>query len=304
MDMKLLSGLFLVAFLSACGGGGSSSSSGSNDVSSGSDNGSGGQGAGSDVSVEDENLTYAATEITKQAIALESAPSLGEALSGGATGGQKTQQPLSATEMFDSTELGPCGGSISTSGVITTPDEPNQIFPFTLDGDVVFNDYCVSEDGFESVINGDAEFLFDVSESSSLFSFVYDFSFTSDNPLIPSGSFMAAETCTVEGDGPVVCESSTSYQTLDGETFSLSEIELTGSPETGLNLNGEFDAEDGESYTIMASNLTLCDNGNFQSGTIIISNGSGEQISVSFPNCNELTVTIDGVATTLPQTQS
>ncbi|MCF6234973.1 MAG: hypothetical protein L3J70_01115 [Gammaproteobacteria bacterium] len=287
--------LVAILFLTACGGGGSSSEPTTNTSHE-----------ESSVGKYAENISYATTEIVKRAIASETSPiSLRSSRTSGQNDEKIEMQRMgleSIRAVETETEIGDCGGLLTTSTTVTRPDNEEQIFPFSTKVTLDYQDYCTGENGNNIIFNG--TFLYDLSyPSDSEYSFIYRYniSYQSNIPFYPSGIISENETCIKEKDKQAVCTSSSLYEDSNGEEYVFSEAEIEGSASSGYSVLGIISDENNNRYDVNVSNFTQCDNGNVQTGIIEIKLDDGKIIHISFPNCSECIITYQGRAEIFPQ---
>ena len=285
----------LFSVLAACGGG-----SGEGDSSDPVSDQNSQPGQDTQVGAMAEELSYVAAEISKRAIAAENTPNIGLPI--GSSG--PSSLAFGKTETDTATDVGDCGGSLTSTVTTTTPDDETVFFPFSIDASFVFDSYCSSfGSDFQFVYDGTMEYEFSVDEDSRFFFISYDLAYTSNSELVGSGVIQATETCTQMGDEPEECSSSSSYEFEDGTDYELSEFEVSGSATEGYSFSGEIADDEGSSFSISVTDIVLCEDGEFiQSGEIVVTDlSTGDSISVTFINCEEFVVTYQGISETFPQ---
>ena len=286
--------LTLAVILSACGG------SDSDDDASNTDNPGTDSGVtrGS-VATEAEDLSYIATQVSIRAVGAENSPPVFGSVPSAPGALQKVTGPV-AMEVTSTTIDGDCGGSATIVSEDTSSGDA--LFPLESEQEITYNNFCLSlGDGTSMTFNGSVDIELFIDEDYSFFAFSYDLAFSSDNAFVGSGVIQASETCETFGDAAPICTSSSSYEYSDGNEYVLSDFEVSGDASSGYSFDGEVDGGDFDTFTISVSDITLCDNGNIGSGSITITEAEVGTVSVSFPNCDEMIVTYDGVSETLPQ---
>jgi len=307
---KALSILFFSLTVAACGGGG----------------GSGGGGSQTENERFAEELAFAVTETSKQTIQAQDGglPSF----KGGISPKDLLRKRITSlvldsvhskpsigaianrTETEIETEVGDCGGTMVSTTTTTEPDDPEASFPFSGVTEIVLNDYCTSDDDDiddgQVTYNGTLDISFSFIDGSNItFNYSYNVSYVA---ITPSGQFSgvitANESCETINDIET-CTSSSSYDTADGTSYSLSSATVSGDSSSGYDVSGTIIDDDGNSYDVSVSGLTQqCDDSdNVSTGTLTITDDQGETITVTFPNCNDCVVDYLGIANTYSQTQ-
>ncbi|WP_188150829.1 hypothetical protein [Teredinibacter waterburyi] len=298
--LKLICALLFLSALTACGGSSSDDDGGATPTSTPTP-------TSNDVSSTAVELSIAATETVKLAVQSSTSPLT---LTDGSpskprSGGNQSQKP---SRLYDITQLdtdvteGDCGGSMTITGFIDSPDDPDQIFPFVVEAQGAMDDYCVESDGYSIIYNGSLVYRFDYF-SADLYDVIYsyDISYTSTYPGYPSGVMAAEEYCSMSEAMELECSTSSSYESADGSDYTLSGALVTGNETSGYNASGVIEDELGNSYNVTATNLTFCENGNFGSGEIELEVSSNDILTVSFFSCTGYTITHQGVSETFTQ---
>lgn len=156
----------------------------------------------------------------------------------------------------------------------------------------VVYDNCEYSYGSETtVINGTATWTFNEDNS---FSYEYDLTTT-----------YAGETTTITGTYSCNAEGSCSYEdnfVEGGTSYSVSNVSVSGNNSSGFSVSARVSHEDYGYIDIEATGLILCPGGGFETGTISVADSSGSAVlQIDFINCNEMTVTYEGVAETVSQ---
>lgn len=307
--VKLLGTALLMCLFVACGGG-----SGGDDDD---DNTNTGDNPTADQ-VFAEETSIAATESSKQIVAsqqsdfipigpvINSSPTeaVRNIISARAlnTTGQLASLPVGPVVVEEDVEDGECGGTFSTVSTITTPDDETQFFPSTVELDGDFNNFCIGENGSSITYNGTIDALFDfVAFDQYTFTVTYNLTYVTTLPISPnSGRIEGTETCTLMGDVET-CSFSSSYTSANGTVYTSRNVEIDGNQSSGFNITGTIEDDEGNTFEIDVSGFVLCENGNVQSGEIVITLANQQVINVTYPNCNECIITYQGVARTVPQ---
>lgn len=304
-NLKLICCTSIVSLLVACGGG--SSDNGSTTTSTG-------QSLAADVSVaatETAKLTIAAdsADLPVSAVIIETLQPL-EALKTNiqhlivASTDTANTLPVGPTvDLEPETEQGVCGGTLQSSGTSTSPDNQNDIYPISVTGTIIFDNYCLTASDYQIVYNGDVEYALIATENSISTSYDYDISYVATGPNGQqfSETIHFSESCVTTNGSAAVCSISSSYESTNGNNYTLSETSVSGDANSGYNVSGTLVDNDNNIYTIAITNLTQCENGNIATGEIIITVNGGELITVTFPNCDEYVVTYLGATNTYSQ---
>lgn len=286
-------------FLTACGGGSDGGSSGGDTPPSGS--GNSGADPDSPVSTRAQDLSFVASEVSVRAVAAENSPIIASTSVPSNGGLQKSGEPISmsSTETVD----GECGGSSTV--VVDAPENAENELPIESSFDITYNNFCIYLDGTTSIVfNGSAEAEIVIDAEYSLFAYDYDLTYSSDNALVGSGVISASERCETFGgaDALPICTSTSSFEYSDGNEYTLTDADISGDASMGYSFEGEvgIEGEDEGTFSISVDAITLCENGNIGSGSITITDDD-ETITVTFPNCDEMVITYDGVSDTFSQ---
>ena len=204
---------------------------------------------------------------------------------------------------------GSCGGNMVVSGTNTVVT-------------VNFNDYC------DSGVEVDGTYTVTSTTVGAVTTLVLSYQNVtiqdSDTSVVSSGTFTTIQntqsgaieykldlTLVVDGekirlvesercDAQFNCTSVATYS-VDGEIYEAENIEFK-STVNGSNVSARiYDADEGY-FEMEAENITYCGNGNIKTGSITLSDDSSNQIDVTFDgDCENMTVTADGVAETVTQ---
>jgi hypothetical protein len=108
-------------------------------------------------------------------------------------------------------------------------------------------------------------------------------------------------TCTIDSNaGTVSCTYDSEALGIDGRTYTVTDIEVSGDDITGWTVSATVvDPDHGEVTitTSVAVNFGSCTNGQPESGSITVSDGTNE-MSVTYNDCTSFTVDFDGSTTT------
>lgn len=268
--------------LTGCGGGGSS---GSNVV-----DGPVGEFAAT--------LGNAAAESMQRAIA--------SGHSGGGAGGLSLPAVAGAstraiTTPGSSTTYGTCGGESVATFVLTQPDVG--LYPEYWEGLTQYNNFCTDlPNGQTFTLNGtDAGSIATLAEDNVITENRYDLYYISSDPAIGVVYHNHVFRCQNED-----CTVSVEYEDESGNPFMLTAISVSGNNSSGYSATATLTDESAVAYSLRARGVTFCpvQNGQplrLQTGSVTAQVPGGSSISVTFPNCNEMVVTYQGVAERIAQ---
>lgn len=290
-----------VACLSAC-------SSGDGESSSANYNNSG----DNQVSEHAVDVSTASAETAKRSLAAKSllTPSIGNPTSAaqravfessGVIEELKTRALLAKpTETETQTEQGPCGGEAVYNISTTTPDNED-IYPRSFDIEISFDEFCVGTSTDNVILDGSANSQSEFTSADSYStSFEYDISYTSSYAFFSSGEISFSQSCEKTSGLPVACDSFSSYDN-NGESYTLTYGEISGNDNNGYSFEASLNEEGGEEYAMEFDSLVPCDNGNFESGSIEITESDNQIIEVEFLNCQQMQITYRGETEVLNQ---
>lgn len=203
------------------------------------------------------------------------------------------QQEIDSVTGATEVENGSCGGSFT----LITPDMmmSNGVYhaSYTL------NDYCIGGHGISAIFNGHATIQMQMAggemvRNITMMNITYTYYGLNETfTTVYTGTI----DCSYSGDN----ETCTEYDNFNGVNGHTYRIEHASGNRNNLSVR-VYDAQLGY-IGIEATNLGYaCNNGNFSSGSIAITDSTGtEVISLSFPNCNEMVLTYQNVASVYPQ---
>ena len=284
--LSIVLGLSLVFTLSSCSSGGDDDDGGNNNN----------QGNTSEATVSDNNkkdVSIASAEGAKQAVTGSTLPTgisaeseLNEALKDLAINVLEQVESLSKLPTgYSGTITGDCGGSANYNAVING-QQVNRI-------EYDFNQYCSSS----YTLDGNMTIYYTYSGNDiSGYRIVYD------NVTYSGPNYNETINMTITCNATYSCTYSSSTTGSDGRTYTVSDSSVTGNNSSGYNVTATVTDPDHGTITITATNITICDNGNIGSGEIEVTDSTGAVVlSITFPNCSEMVVTYNGVATTYNQ---
>jgi hypothetical protein len=210
----------------------------------------------------------------------------------------KSQPVTTETE----TEPGECGGSQTYT--VRTETTDNTVYPITVDLDGTWSNYCIGQPSQNITLNGtyDAHERLD-SPGNGFSSLDYDVTYTANIPIFPlSGRIAFSQDCTTVNTVRT-CSRSTQHHATGGTLYTLSSgAAVTGNGSSGYGLIATLAASTGRTYAVSASGLTRCSNGNFQTGTIRLTDQNDSRVfSIAFANCTSASVTYLGNSWTTAQ---
>lgn len=177
-----------------------------------------------------------------------------------------------------------------------------QPVPQTGSGTLIYND-CSDFDFPNEAIDGTVDIGwngFDETRGFQNFTVTINVTVT----IAGRGSQRVVGTITCSNFG-ATCTSSIPLEDFtgeDGTDYRVENVEVTGNASSGYNMTARVYHETYGYVDIVATGLILCSNGNIQAGSIQVTDATGGVVlTVSFSNCDDYTVTFDGVSTVYPQ---
>ncbi len=313
MELKrlLLVGLFTTGLV-ACGGSDDSSSSNTNN-NSGVLTYSGNTEPATLSAGNQSSLAKAAKEAIVSADAATKRRELTSSVSDIDLDGSSASVANHTASANSTTVTGSCGGSLTATGNDSTLN-------------VVFNGFCDGESGSSSTINGSFSVTTSTSDDVSTFETIYNglTVVESDGVTVAMTGSVLVETrnsgvstlsidvtITIEGEAVRLAESMScgsngecvtrTVYTADGVTYQTEDVSVIES-DSGVSVTATvYDADDGY-FELSATDMTYCENGNIESGSMLLSDDSDNEIKITFDgDCETMTVTMDGVAETVDQ---
>ncbi|MEM7293227.1 MAG: hypothetical protein AAF420_07525 [Pseudomonadota bacterium] len=288
--MKNLTKLGLAALLSlsliACGGGGGGG---------GSDNSGGSTANTSPATATEANrgqLSAGASEASKEAINITSAPRRDAGVSSSQVNQAQsvvdhTLSQLSSTAsrslLTDTVIQGECGGN----AVVTIDDSSQQI------SRIVYNSYCLVSQPENIIATGTVTFSYSGNTETLTYT---NFMITQGSESYTVNMTITCNTQTFE------CTVMSNFTGGNGVSYSLSDMSVSGNSSSGYNITATVGDPVEGTFTITATNITVCANGNIATGMVQITDSTGAVvISVTYPDCDTMIVTFNGVATPYSQ---
>lgn len=189
--------------------------------------------------------------------------------------------PAGATTVVE----GECGGSANI-----TSNGSNHVT-------IVYNDYCLSIDGFDYVLNGTYDITYTLSgETITSFSADYDVTATYRGETYSSSGSISCQ-----GESLTDCTVVSDFNGTNGRSYRITNLTVSGDEVNGYNVSARVYDGDVGYVDFQATGLVPCDGGGFSSGTIEFSDSNGGTVTVVFSGCGAYTVTYDGVATLVSQ---
>jgi len=261
--------LFLLTFvfLSACGGGGSSSTPAPT--------------AATLSSINAQDLSIAATESTKQAISSDSANFLAKSTSGIDSNKQIAEKVREI--IFEAQSL----GSICSDG--GTYDDNIAQNSSSASGIITFTNCNI---GGGITLEGTVTFT----RTSTSFTMIYNnLTVTVIDEIQTINATIVCNT----SNQPFTCSTNTTITGIDGRTYDVSKISVTGSITSGFSVSATVVDPTHGIITVTATavkfDCTTPIAGRPSSGRITFT-ANGKTGTVSFDSCSAYTVTLDGVA--------
>jgi len=160
----------------------------------------------------------------------------------------------------------------------------------SFSGTATFTDCTFSEGLSTIVINGTVS----VSGTSSSMTITANLTVTTDG-VAESASFRG--TCSYSGSTVGACTYSASFTGIDGRTYSMNNISVSGDYFSGYSVSGTVTDPNHGVITISTTTPVTfnCPDGRPDSGTIVLT-GNGTA-TVSYDSCASFTITLDGVGT-------
>jgi len=162
-------------------------------------------------------------------------------------------------------------------------------------GTITYNDCVIAG----AIFNGSATFSSSTAGNVTTFSISYsNFTVTFDGETT---SVSASITCTTDSAaGTTSCSYDSTAAGIDGRTYVVSDMSVSGSSASGWTVSATVvDPDHGEVTitTTIAVNFGSCANGQPESGTITVSDGTNE-MTVTYNDCASFSVDFDGSTTT------
>lgn len=121
------------------------------------------------------------------------------------------------------------------------------------------------------------------------------------NGITNSASFTEVCVTSYSPSYQEICTESEFIKADNGKTYQVEDSSVEGDNTNGWDVEGTFYDPKYGSVDFDASDIQYCDNGNIQSGSITLTDESNNRLFVTFPNCDEMTITFNGSATTVNQ---
>jgi len=265
---RLLLALATASFLAGCGGGGGGPSTATIDTTTAKD------------------LAVAGTEATKAASESSDVP----LFKSGATSTTFNVHDFAkqmAQNMYATTDY---SSFVCTGGgtfILVTPDAPSQ----SSSGTLTFTDCTFTEGLSTIVING----TISVSGTSSSITISANLT-VATNGVAESASFRG--TCALNGSTIGACSYSASFTGVDGRTYSMANMSVSGDYYSGYSVSGSVTDPNHGVITISTTTPVTfnCLDGRPDNGTIVLT-GNGTA-TVTYDTCTSFIVTVNGVPTT------
>jgi hypothetical protein len=206
-----------------------------------------------------------------------------------------SSQDANTASRFDETESCSFGGKVRA--IFPDVSKNAETLPTNGSGSLVFTD-C---DEFDAIFDGIMAFSwrgFD-DDTFEFRSFTATFNILVTEPGQSPFRIRGKLVCSNFG---LDCDLSEDFTGSGSVDYRVEDVETSGSSFSGYGLNARVYHQSYGYVDIVATDIVFCDNGNIQSGTISVVDASAvEVIVIAFSNCDEFTVTFDGVATVYNQ---
>ena len=228
-----------------------------------------------------KDLAVAATESTKQAVASEGAPSIFKTSASQfdtqSFSEKLVQQVQPASDPYDFNSLCTGGGSASSN--------------FSSDGTNGTISFNSCDMGFGTIVNGSVSFQGNYTSSGGSYSIEYNNFTVTYNGITETIDF--SMDCTYNNQGDSSCTTSSTAMGIDGRTYTVKNIDVSGDDMSGYNMTAEVVDPDYGTISVNATAVKFdCAAGTPSSGSITFSAG-GKTGTVTFDSCSSFTVTID-----------
>ncbi|MBX2808119.1 MAG: hypothetical protein KTR20_05750 [Cellvibrionaceae bacterium] len=191
--------------------------------------------------------------------------------------------------------------SCSVSGSVVydfvNVDENTTALP---DSGTLITTYNHCDEGFGDSLNGTVTFVWDGYDATTDEFFsesaTFDLVITEDGfgPMDVSGVYSCTNyrtSCTY-----------TEYFTEGGVRYGVENLSVSGSDDAGYTMSARVYHEEFGYTDIVATAIIFCPNGNIQSGSIAVTDSSQTVVlNIVFSNCDEYTLSYEGVSSTYPQ---
>ena len=227
-----------------------------------------------------KDLAVAATESTKQAVASEAAPS--SSFLPKTSGGQFDTKAFS-NKIAQQVQTASNFSDICINGGLV--DNFNYS---TNNGSITFNNCDV---GSGTIINGTLTVTSNIGSNSGTISIQYNNFTITYNGITETIDF--SMDCTYNNQGDSSCTTSSTAMGIDGRTYTVKNIDVSGDDMSGYNMTAEVVDPDYGTISVNANAVKFdCAAGTPSSGSITFSAG-GKTGTVTFDSCSSFTVTID-----------
>ena len=210
---------------------------------------------------------------------------------------QLSLSPTAATTLL----TGDCGGEVrfdSDDEQNSNPDNGTVEFSYTYDS------YCItSSDGGQITTDGTGDYTATYENGQLVeYSMTWDLTYTLDDGQTIVSELSGTTTCDFS-DNTFSCTFSDDFTGPNGETYRVENVSVSEDNNGNYGVSARVYDGDLGYVDFEASDINRrdCDNGNFQGGTITITDGEGNTIEVQFTNCNDCVVTFNGVSNTYDQ---
>ncbi len=244
---------------------------------------SGGDSAAKEADITADNakdLAVAATESTKQAVASEGAPSI-----------LKTYASQFDTQSFSEKLVQQVQPATDAPDFSTMCSSGSVSSDFNADytrGSITFTNCDM---GLGAIVNGSVTFEGNYTSSGGSYSIEYNNFTITYNGITETIDF--SMDCTYNNQGEPSCTTSSTAMGIDGRTYTVKNMEVSGNDISGYNMTAEVVDPDYGTISVNATAVKFdCPAGTPSTGSITFSAG-GKTGTVTFDSCSSFTVTID-----------
>lgn len=208
------------------------------------------------------------------------------------------------TEVEDVNLTGTCGGNTTGTITTTTPENEAERFPLSVVFDVDYNEFCIDSGNGQVTADGNLYIsIVFLAEDAWESEISYDVDYSADNSPFPAANVQASQSCVKLSGMPEQCDVDNSF-VVGGANYTLSSGGIDGNENDGYSFEATLTEDNGDdivSYEVVFSDLVVCDNGNFESGSFTVSEVGGDTLSVEFLDCDTARVSYQGITEDVDQ---
>jgi hypothetical protein len=163
-------------------------------------------------------------------------------------------------------------------------------------GTITFSNCGISDDnGGALVLNGTVDYNYTASTDSIVATFHVTVTYGGE-----SSAINMTLSCVDTTSASPTCSASVDYVGLDNRVYRIKDIQVSGSAASGFYVSATvYDPDHG--YVQMTTNTPItfeCDNGVPGTGAVTLTGSDSTSATITFVNCSEFNVTIDGLTET------